>query len=163
MSAQSRDETTIPIAEALFRKYNTLDKLTKAKEKDVLKIFKGLNYNRTKAKNVIAVVKILLKDFNGKIPNTIEELTTLPGVGRKTANLVLSEVYGKDSITIDTHCHRLLNVLGVVNTKNPHQTELEMMKIAPRKYWSKINRIFVLWGKEVPGRDKKKLLAKLEE
>ena len=163
MSAQSRDETTIPIAENLFREYNSLSKLANTKTSDVLKIFKGLNYNRTKAKNVIATAKSLIEDHNGKVPDTIEELMKLPGVGRKTANLVLSEVCGKDSITIDTHCHRLLNVLGVVKTKTPQQTEFEMMKIAPRKYWSKINRIFVLWGKEVPGRDKNKLLKRLKE
>ncbi len=162
MSAQSRDDTTIPIAENLFKKYNSLEKLANAKYSNVYKIFKGLNYNRTKAKNVIAAAKFLIKEYKGKVPNEIEELIKIPGVGRKTANLVLSEVHGKDAICVDTHCHRLLNVLGVVKTKTPQQTEFEMMKIAPRKYWSKINRILVLWGKEAPGRDKKKLLEHLE-
>jgi len=161
MSAQSRDETTIKIANQLFKKYLSLISLSKAKYSQVYKIFRGLNYNKTKAKNVIACAKMLVSEFKGKIPTSIEELIRLPGVGRKTANLVLSEVHKKDSITIDTHCFRLLNVLGIVHTKNPHQTELEMTKIAPKKYWSKINRIFVLWGKDVRGRDKKKLLDSL--
>lgn len=163
MSAQSRDETTIPIAENLFRRYNSLNKLSKAKYKDVLKILKSLNYNKTKARNVINSAKILERDFKGKIPDNLNELTELPGVGRKTANLVLSEVHHKDSITIDTHCHRLLNVLGIVKTKTPHETELAMQKIAPKRYRNKINRIFVLWGKDVTGRDKRRLLKKLEE
>ena len=144
MSAQSRDETTIPIAEELFRKYDSLEKLANANYEDVLRIFKSLNYNRTKAKNVIEAAKILLREFNGKLPDKIEELLKIPGVGRKTANLVLSEVHDKDTITIDTHCNRLLNVLGIVKTKNPHQTELALMKIAPRKYCFMFVAIFSL-------------------
>ncbi len=161
MSAQSRDETTIPIAELLFKKYKTLDELAKARYADVLKIFRSLNYNKTKAKNAIAAAKILLKKYEGKVPDKIEELVEIPGVGRKTANLILSEIHKKDAITVDTHVHRLSNVLGFVKTKTPHETELELQKIARRRYWSRINRIFVLWGKDVPGRDKKKLLKKL--
>ncbi len=163
MSAQSRDETTIPIAEKLFRKYNSLDRLSKAKYKDVLKVFRSLNYNRTKAKNVIAASKFLIKEYDRRVPDDIDELVEIPGVGRKTANLVLIEIYNKDRITVDTHVHRLSNVLGLVKTKIPHQTELELMKIAPKRVWSKINRIFVLWGKDIRGRDKKKLLWKLDE
>ena len=162
MSAQSRDETTIPIAESLFLRYDSLDRLSNARFDNVLLIFKSLNYNKTKAKNVIAAAKFIKEEFNGRLPADIEELTKIPGVGRKTANLVLSEVHGKDSITIDTHCHRLLNVLDIVNTKTPKETEFEMMKIVPRKYWSRINRIFVLWGKDVSGRDKEKILKKLD-
>ena len=163
MSAQSRDETTIPIAEELFRRYESLEKLAGARYEDVLNIFKSLNYNRTKAKNVIAAAKMLVKEFNYKVPDKIDDLVNIPGVGRKTANLILSEEHKKDTITVDTHVHRLSNVLGLVKTKIPHQTELQLMKIAPKDYWSRINRIFVLWGKDVSGRDRKKLLGKLEE
>jgi len=161
MSAQSRDETTIKIASELFKKYRGLGKLAKAKYSDVIRIFKGLNYNKTKARNVIASSKSLVSKFNGKVPDNMEDLTTLPGVGRKTANLILSEVHKKDSITIDTHCFRLLNALGIVHTKTPKETEMKMREIAPKKYWSRINRIFVLWGKDVRGRDKRRLLDKL--
>jgi endonuclease-3 len=163
MSAQSRDETTIPIAQKLFKKYPTLEKLAVAKVSDVKKVFKSLNYNNTKAKNVVSAAKFILKEYKGKIPKKIDLLVKIPGVGRKTANLVLSEVYGKATITIDTHCHRISNVLGLVKTKNPHETELALQKIAPKRYWNKINRLFVLWGKEVPGRNKKRLLKKLDE
>jgi len=103
MSAQSRDETTIKIASELFKKYEGLGKLAKAKYSDVIRIFKGLNYNKTKTRNVIVSSKLLISNFNGNVPDNIEDLTTLPGVGRKTANLILSEVHKKDSITIDTH------------------------------------------------------------
>ena len=163
MSAQSRDETTIPIAENLFKKYDSLESLSKAKNQDALIIFKSLNYNKTKAKNVIAAAQYLIKTHEGKVPDTIEKLIEIPGVGRKTANLIITEIHNKDGICVDTHVHRISNVLGLVKTKTPHQTELELQKIAPKKYWSRINRIFVLWGKDVPGRDKKRFLKRLEE
>ena len=161
MSAQTRDEVTIPVAENLFKKYNSVEKLSKAKVGKVLKIIKSVNFSKTKAKNVVNTAKMLVKNCNGRVPDSIDELIKLPGVGRKTANLVLSEVHEKDVICIDTHCQRLLNVLGIVNTKTPHQTEIEMMKIVPKRYWSRINRIFVLWGKDVRGRDKKVLLRQI--
>ena len=161
MSAQSRDETTIPLAEALFLKYPSLISLSKANYSDVLKIFKSLNYNKTKAKHVIEASKFLIKNHKGKIPSKLEKLIQIPGVGRKTANLVLAEIYNKETITVDTHVHRISNVLGLVKTKTPHKTEKELEKIAPRSYWNKINRIFVLWGKDVPGKNKEKLLKHL--
>ncbi|MEK6800624.1 MAG: endonuclease III, partial [Nanoarchaeota archaeon] len=159
----SRDETTIPIAESLFKKYSSLESLAKAKYSNVLSILKSLNYNKTKTKNIIETARILVSEHNSKVPNSIEELTKLPGVGRKTANLVLSEIHEEDTITVDTHVHRISNLLGLVKTKTPDKTELELQKVVPKKYWSKINRIFVLWGKDVSGRNKNKLLKKLEE
>jgi endonuclease-3 len=158
MSAQSRDETTIPIAENLFKKYPTLKALANANYKDILRIFKSLNYNRTKAKHVIDAAKYILETYKGKVPENIDDLIKIPGVGRKTANIVRVEVHKQHAIPVDTHVFRLSNVLGLVKTKTPEQTEQELMKIAPRKYWAKLNRIFVLWGKDIPGRDKRKLL-----
>lgn len=161
MSAQSRDETTIPIAEKLFLRYNSLDRLARARFEDVLAIFRSLNYNKTKAKNVIAAAQYMIDNYQGKTPDTIEQLIEIPGVGRKTANLIITEIHEKDGICVDTHVHRISNVLGLVKTKTPGQTEMALREIAPRKYWSRINRIFVLWGKDVPGRDKKMLLDSL--
>ncbi|MEK6911103.1 MAG: endonuclease III [Nanoarchaeota archaeon] len=163
MSAQSRDETTIPIAEGLFRKYASLDKLANANYEDVLQLLRSLNYNRTKSKNIIACAKMLVTDFNGKVPDNIDELVKLPGVGRKTANLVLGELHSKDAICVDVHVHRISNAIGLVKTKNPTETELALQKIAPKNLWSRINRIFVLWGKSVRGYDKKNILAMLKE
>jgi len=163
MSAQSRDETTIPIAENLFRKYSSLDKLANAKFSDVLKILKSMNYNKTKAKHVIMAAKFIRDDFKGKVPADIGELVKIPGVGRKTANLVITEVHKLDGICVDTHVHRISNVFGFVKTNNPNKTEMELRELVPKKYWKKINRIFVLWGKDVSGRDKDRLLAKLEQ
>lgn len=163
MSAQSRDETTIPIAEALFRKYGSLDKLANARQNDVLKILKSMNYNRTKAKHVIAAARYIKFEFKGEVPSEMEELVEIPGVGRKTANIVLTEVFDRDAICVDTHVHRVSNVFGFVETKTPEQTERALEELVPKRLWKKVNRMFVLWGKEVPGRDKERFLNKLEE
>jgi len=161
MSAQSRDTTTLPIAEKLFKRYKTLRDLAKADSKEVLKIFKSLNYNKTKAKHVIEAAKYIIENFNGKLPDTLELLTQIPGVGRKTANIVILEVHEKPTIAVDTHVHRISNVLGLVKTKTPEQTEHELKKIIPKKYWIDVNNTFVRWGQSVSGRDKKKLLRSL--
>jgi endonuclease-3 len=165
LSAQTRDETTIPVAEELFKKYNTVDCLAKAKLSDVERTIKRINFYKNKSKNIIGTAKWLKENGYGKsgtVPDTIEELIKMPGVGRKTANLVMTEVHNKDGICVDTHVHRISNIFGFVKTKNPKETEFALMKIVPKQYWSRINRIFVLWGKEVRGRDKKKFLEKLK-
>lgn len=163
LSAQSRDETTIPIAERLFKEYPALKSLSEAKFSEVTQILKSINYYKTKSKHIITSAKIITENYNSKVPNTINELIKLPGVGRKTANLFLSEIHNQHTITVDTHVHRISNVLEIVKTKSPHETEFALQKIAPKHLWSKINRYFVLWGKDCPSRDKKKLLACLEK
>jgi endonuclease-3 len=162
-SAQSRDETTIPVMESAFKQLPTLESWSKAPIKKIESLTTSINYYKTKSSNSKATAQMLIKNFNGKVPDTIESLITLPGVGRKTANLIITEIHNKQGICVDTHVHRLSNVLGIVKTKTPHETELALMKIVPRKYWNEINRIFVLWGKEVPGKDKNRLLKKLKE
>jgi endonuclease-3 len=162
MSAQSRDETTISIAEDLFKHFSTLKSLAEAEYTDVLKILKHMNYNKTKAKHIIQAAQKILGEYHGSVPQTEKDLLRIPGVGRKTANLILSECFSKPTITVDTHVHRISNVLNLVKTKNHLKTEQELQKIAPQIYWSKINRIFVLWGKEVQGRNKEKLLKALD-
>jgi endonuclease-3 len=163
LSAQTRDETTIPVSENLFKRYPTLIKLSKAKYDDVLKIISRVNFKNNKAKHVIGAAKYLVENFNGKVPDDIDELVKLPGVGRKTANIVLSEVHKKDSITVDTHVFSISNLLGFTKAKTPTQSEMQLKEYVPRKYWSRINRLFVLWGKDVPRKTKKKLLDKLNE
>ena len=162
-SAQSRDETTIPVMENAFKQLSTLKSWSKAPISKIESLTKKINFYKTKSKNSKATAQMLIKNFNSKVPDTIESLIILPGVGRKTANLIITEVHSEDGICVDTHVHRISNVLGLVKTKTPHQTELALQKIAPKRYWNEINRIFVLWGKEVPGRDKKKLMEKLKQ
>ena len=148
---------------AAYKKLPTLKKFASTPLSKIMSLTKKTNYYITKSKNSKAAAQILLDKFNGKVPDTIENLISLPGVGRKTANLILSEIHKKDTITVDTHVHRISNVLGLVRTNTPNETELALKKIILRKYWSQVNRLFVLWGKEVSGRDKKKLLMALEK
>jgi len=163
MSAQTRDEVTIPVAERLFVTYPTLQSLAKAQVSDVRNIISRLNYCNTKARHAVEAAEYLLTVHAGEVPQTIEELILIPGVGRKTANLVITECFAKPGICVDTHVHRISNVFGFVKTKNPTETELELQKVAPKKLWGKINRLFVLWGKAVPGQEKSRFLQDLEE
>ena len=160
-SAQSRDETTIPVMEKAFNVFPTLESYANSPFSRLMSLTKKINYYKTKSKHSKKTAQELISKFNSQVPGTIESLVTLPGVGRKTANLIITKVHNKEGICVDTHVQRISNVLGIVKTKTPHQTELELQKIAPKKYWGKINRIFVLWGKEVPGRSKQKLVNKL--
>ena len=162
LSAQSKDELTIVVGEELFSKYPTLEALSLAKIEDILKIYKSMNYNRTKAKHTILTAKMLLEEFNGVVPTSIEELIKLPGVGRKTANLVISEEFEIPGICVDTHVQRMCNVFGFVNTKDDRDaTEKILKEILPFKYWTPINRLFVLWGKECPSKNPEVLLEVL--
>lgn len=163
LSAQSKDERTIEIGEELFSKYPTLDSLANAHIEDILKIYKSMNYNRTKAKHTILTAQMLLEEFNGETPTTIEELIKLPGVGRKTANLIISEEFNLPGICVDTHVHRICNVFGFVNTPkhNRDKTEEELKSFIPEKYWIRINRLFVLWGKECASKNPEILLEAL--
>ena len=93
----------------------------------------------------------------------LDELIKIPGVGRKTANLIITEVHNKDGLCVDTHVFSICNIFGFTKAKNPEETETQLKKYVPRKYWSRINRLFVLWGKDVPRKTKEKLLRKLNE
>ncbi len=153
MSAQSRDEITIPIAENLFSKYNSLDKLANASYNDVLKVFSGLNFNKTKAKNVIACAYELISRYNGKIPHDLDKLIELPGVGRKTANVFLSE-HGHQGLAVDTHVYQIARKLNWSSGKNPHAVERDLKKLFPSKYWSEVNPVLVRFGKKYTSKRK---------
>lgn len=154
MSARTRDEKTIPVANKLFKKYNTLNKLAKANLKDVKKIIKPVNFYKTKAKNIINCAKYLVSNYNSKVPHEFDELLTLSGVGRKTANVFLAE-YGKDRIAVDTHLSYISQELGWAKNKDPHKIEKDLEKLFPKKYWNKINGILVRFGKTYTSRKKK--------
>jgi len=162
-SAQTRDEVTIPVCEKLFKKYDELKKFASTDPQTIMMYIRPLNYYQTKAKNAVKTANILLEKYGEEIPQTIEELIELPGVGRKTANLVIGEIFNKQGICVDTHVHRISNVFGFVETKTPEQTEKELMLVAPKKIWNKINRTFVLWGQDVKGHDKDKFLEKIKK
>ncbi len=160
MSAQARDEVTIVIANALFSKYPSLPKLAAAKYEDMLKVLRSLNYNRTKSRNIIACAKVLVEQHNGKVPHDFEKLIALPGVGRKTANVFLSEM-GHDAIGIDTHAAYISQKLGWTKNKKPEKIESDLRALFPKKYWKEVNPVLVRFGKTHMSRRKKDVI--LEE
>ncbi len=149
MSARAKDEVTEVIAEKLFEKYPTAEKLARANKKDVIIIIRRIGFYNAKSKNVINAAKMLLEKFGGKVPKTMAELIQLPGVGRKVANCVLVYAYNIDAIPVDTHVHRISNRLGWVKTKMPEETESALEKSVPRKHWQLINDTFVSHGKTI--------------
>ncbi len=145
LSARSRDEVTYPICEELFKKYPTAKKLSGAKASDVERLIKKIGFYKQKTKYIISTAKKIVE--LGKVPSDIDELIKLPGVGRKVAGCVRVYAFGKDAIPVDTHVHRISNRTGLVKTKYPENTEIELMKITPKKYWQLVNDLLVWYGK----------------
>ena len=149
LSARTKDESTTRIVKDLFKVYKNAKQLANAKVKDVEKIIKSIGFYHVKAKRIIDVAKIIDSQYKGKVPDNLEKLIELPGVGRKTANCVLVYAYEKPAIPVDIHVHRISNRLGLVQTKNPEVTEFELMKLIPKKYWIDINDTFVMYGQNI--------------
>ena len=149
LSARTKDEATTKAVKALFSKYKNSKQLANAKVKDVEKIIKSIGFFRVKSKRIIEVAKIINTKYKGKVPDNLDTLVELPGVGRKTANCVLVYAFEKPAIPVDIHVHRISNRLGLVDTKNPEETEQELMKKIPKKYWLEINDTFVMFGQNI--------------
>jgi len=149
LSARTKDETTTKVVNVLFSKYKNVKTLANANLKDVEKIIKSIGFYHIKAKRIIEVSKIIDSKYKGKVPDNLEKLVKLPGVGRKTANCVLVYAYDKPAIPVDIHVHRISNRLGLVKTKTPEETELELMKKIPKKFWLEINDTFVMYGQNI--------------
>jgi len=162
MSAQSRDEMTIKIANGLFEKYPTLASLAGAKYDDVLTCLKSLNYNRTKSKHIIECAKLLVSQYSGVVPHVLGELIKLPGVGQKTANVFLSEL-GHDAIGVDTHTAYISQKLGWTKNKVPEKIENDLKLLFPKQSWKRINPILVRFGKTYTSKKQKdELLIKIK-
>ncbi|MCS4537729.1 MAG: endonuclease III [Thaumarchaeota archaeon] len=149
LSARTKDETTLAASDRLFAKYPNVQSLARAKADSVRKMIKPVGFYKTKAPRIIQVAKLLIKMHNGKVPESLEELLELPGVGRKTANCVLVYGFRKPAIPVDTHVHRISNRLGLCETKTPEETEIELMRKVDSKFWLDINELFVRFGQEV--------------
>lgn len=148
LSSRTRDETTLRVSRNLFKIAPGIKSLSELSEKKIEKLIYPVSFFKTKAKHLKQTSKIILKNHNGQIPNTREGLMKLPGVGRKTANLVLNRAFEKPAIAVDVHVHRISNLLGWVNTKAPEITEKALLKLLPKKYWSDTNRLFVSIGQQ---------------
>lgn len=131
LSAQCTDARVNIVTSALFEAYKTLDDYCNADIKDVENFIRSCGFYHDKAKSIIGMAKAVRDNFGGVVPDTIEKLITLPGVGRKTANLIVGDVYGKDSVVVDTHCIRITNRIGLVQGKDPGKIESELRKILP--------------------------------
>lgn len=149
LSARTRDENTSAVVKKLFSKYKTSHALANAKLSDVEKIIKSTGFYHVKAKRIIEVASIIDSKYSGRVPETLEELLELPGVGRKTANCVLVYAFDKPAIPVDTHVHRISNRLGLVRTKTPEETEIELMQKIPKNHWIRINDTFVMYGQNI--------------
>ena len=149
LSARTKDENTAKAVKKLFSKYKSVHALAKAKVNDVEKLIKSIGFYHVKAKRIINVASIISSQYKGKVPNDFDELLKLPGVGRKTANCVLVYAFDIPAIPVDTHVHRISNRLGLVNTKTPEETEFELIKKIPKKYWLEINDTFVMYGQNI--------------
>ena len=149
LSARTKDESTSRVVRDLFKVYKNSRQLANAKVKDVEKTIKSIGFYHVKARRIIEVAKIIDSKYKGKVPDDLEKLVELPGVGRKTANCVLVYAYEKPAIPVDIHVHRISNRLGLVQTKNPEDTEFELMKIIPKKLWLDINETFVKYGQNI--------------
>jgi endonuclease III len=146
LSARTKDETTAKVCNNLFKKIKNLNDLKKINEDDLAKLLFPVGFYKTKAKHLKKLAVLLETDFGSNVPQSIEELILLPGVGRKTANLVLSVAFNKPAICVDVHVNRILNRIGYIKTKNPLETEMVLRKKLPKKLWMKTNRIFVPYG-----------------
>ena len=149
LSARTKDEATAKAVKALFSKYKNPKELAGAKIKDVEKIIKSIGFFHVKSKRIIEVANIIHTKHKDKVPDDLDTLVQLPGVGRKTANCVLVYAFEKPAIPVDIHVHRISNRLGLVDTKNPEETEQELMKKIKKKYWIDINDTFVMYGQNI--------------
>ncbi len=149
ISQRTKDEVTYAVAERLFEKYSTPADLKNAPEEEIAQLIYPAGFYKQKAKKIKEIAKIIDEEYGGEVPNSLDELLKLPGVGRKTANIVLSRCFNQDVIAVDTHVHRISNRLGWVKTKTPEETERELMKILPKKYWREINELLVMFGRTI--------------
>ena len=149
LSLRTKDTTTLPASKRLFHLAATPEGMVKLTVAQIERAIYPVGFYKTKARRIIEISRDLLTRFCGKVPDTIDELLTFHGVGRKTANLVLTEGFQKPAMCVDTHVHRISNRLGYVRTKNPEGTETALRSKLPKKYWGEYNALLVLWGQNI--------------
>ena len=150
LSAQCTDERVNIVTKELFKHYPKAENFAMLKQEKLEQMIRSTGFYRNKAKNIIAASKIITKNFNGKLPRTMEQLLTLPGVARKTANIVLTYGFGiNKGIAVDTHVKRLSIRLGLTSQKNPDKIEQDLIAIIPHKYWPIVNNVLVWHGRKI--------------
>ena len=149
LSLRTQDKTTGEASARLFRLAKTPQKMVKLLIPAIEKAIYPVGFYKTKAKNIKKICRILISEYNGRVPDNIEELLKLPGVGPKTANLVVTLGYNKPGICVDTHVHRITNRWGYVQTKTPEKTEAALRDKLPQRYWIIINDLLVTYGQNI--------------
>jgi endonuclease III len=149
LSLRTQDATTAQASHRLFALADTPQKMVKLSAKTIEKTIFPVGFYRTKAKVIRGICRVLLSDYSGKVPDDIDELLKLKGVGRKTANLVVTLGYKKPGICVDTHVHRISNRWGYIRTKNPHETEIALREKLPKQYWIEYNDLLVSFGQHL--------------
>ncbi|NMA38432.1 MAG: endonuclease III [Papillibacter sp.] len=148
LAAQCTDERVNMVTPTLYSRYPTLEALAEAELSELEDIIHSCGFYHSKAKDIIAASKMLLSDYNGVVPGTMEELLKLPGVGRKTANIILGDVYKKPAVVTDTHCIRLANRMGLANSKDPYKVELSLRELIPEDKQTDFCHRLVLHGRK---------------
>lgn len=149
LSLRTQDKVSLPASLRLFEVAKTPKDMASIPLHNLEKLIYPVGFYKNKAKHIHLTCKKILTDFDGVVPNTREQLMSLSGVGRKTANLVLGEGFGIPAICVDTHVHRISNRLGIVSTKTVEGTEEALMKVLPEEYWIEYNKLLVMWGQNV--------------
>jgi len=149
LSARTKDETTAKVSKNLFKTVKNPKDLVDIPIEELEKLTYPVGFYKTKAKNLKKLGEILINEYDSKIPDSIDELVKLPGVGRKTANLVMTLAFDDYAICVDTHVHRITNRWNYVNTESPENTEIELRKKLPKNYWKRINNILVVFGQDI--------------
>ncbi len=149
LSLRTKDEVTKKASLKLFERADTANKMINLNESEIEKLIYPVGFYKTKAKRIIEMSHKILDEYGGKVPDTIDELLKLKGVGRKTANIVITLGYSKQGVCVDTHVHRISNRWGYVKTKNPIQTEFALREKLPQEHWIEYNDILVTYGQNV--------------
>ena len=149
ISQRTREEQTTAVSERVFALYPHASALADADETTLYDLLRGSEYREEKAPRLIALAGILVNRFGGQVPDDLDSLLSLPGVGRKTANCVLIYAFSKEALCVDIHCHRITNRLGWVTAKTPDQTERALEKVMPRDLWAGSNRLFLQHGRAI--------------
>lgn len=149
LSSRTNDRTTIAVAKRLFSKIKGFDDFEKLTVQDIDRLIYPVGFHKTKANQLSQIPKMIREHFDGHVPDTIDKLTELPGVGRKTANIILNSAFGKPGLSVDTHVHRITNRWGYVSTKTPAQTETELRRTLPKRYWPDFSELLVALGQTI--------------
>jgi len=149
LSLRTKDETTLPASERLFKLADNPTDMLKLTAHQIEKAVFPVGFYKTKARNILGICRDVMGEFDGKVPDDIDTLMTMKGVGRKTANLVLTEGFGIPAMCVDTHVHRISNRFGYVKTKTPEETEIVLRKKLPKAHWMDYNALLVTWGQNV--------------